>query len=251
MKTPTPLPEPLRYLQPFVKSLSKLPPDALNEDIDASRLDAALRKRLRGLDEDAAVEVLAKDRELLESWLKNDASPNHPAHWVLGYLLLPEMAAHLIRPPTPPPQGPTITFETPNGWKVKAVPFALNLKRGKTTCSIMAIDEFTFDLLLHQWEQTRPIQPSGVQVSTLATEVSFGECHGWKYLRQQTSPVRWSQIDYFLRVPGGHVAVRLGSMTGADFDESPLEAQLHTLRLSSLALLDAAIDSPQCDHQGS
>jgi hypothetical protein len=57
----TPLPEPLQYLQPFVRSLAKLPPDELNEDVDAFRLELALRKRLHGLDEDAAAEVLSSD----------------------------------------------------------------------------------------------------------------------------------------------------------------------------------------------
>jgi len=51
---PTPLPEPLRYLHPFLKSLTKLPPDQLNEDLDPTPLESALRNRLRGLDEDAA-----------------------------------------------------------------------------------------------------------------------------------------------------------------------------------------------------
>ena len=40
----TPLPDALRYLQPFVNSLAKLPREALNEDIDASRLESALRE---------------------------------------------------------------------------------------------------------------------------------------------------------------------------------------------------------------
>jgi hypothetical protein len=57
-KKPAPLPEPLRYLQPFANALAKLPTEDLNVDVDASRLDAALRKRVRGLDEDAAAAQL-------------------------------------------------------------------------------------------------------------------------------------------------------------------------------------------------
>src|SRR5438445_4726442 len=57
---PTPLPTPLRYLHPFLKSLAKLPPDQLNEDLDPTPLESALRKRLRGLDEQSAKTPIAK-----------------------------------------------------------------------------------------------------------------------------------------------------------------------------------------------
>src|SRR5690242_2825391 len=68
-KKPAALPEPLHYLQPFANALAKLPPEDLNEDVDVSRLDAALRKRVRGLNEEAADAELARDRDLLERWL--------------------------------------------------------------------------------------------------------------------------------------------------------------------------------------
>jgi hypothetical protein len=48
-------------------------------------------------------------------------------------------------------------------------------------------------------------------------------------------PAAWKQVDYVLAVPGGFVAIRLGTMTGANFDESSLESKLHTLRLSASA----------------
>jgi hypothetical protein len=50
---PAPLPEPLRYLQPFANALARIPAEDLNEDVDGSRLEAALRKRARDLDEEA------------------------------------------------------------------------------------------------------------------------------------------------------------------------------------------------------
>jgi hypothetical protein len=96
---PARLPERLRYMQPFVRSLSKLSPENLNEDVDTSRLEAALRKRIRGMDSEAAEEALASDRALLESWLQTSAAPNHPAHWVLGFFSFPDLAEHLVRPP--------------------------------------------------------------------------------------------------------------------------------------------------------
>src|SRR5437762_996877 len=135
MTKPAPLPEPLRYLQPFANALAKLPPEELNEDVDASRLEAALRKRLRGMDEVAADAQLAKDRELLERWLED--RPDHPAHWIRGFLLSPELATHLAQPPEPPPRGPEMSFVAPDGWKVKVVPFRLDLKKGKLIGTIL------------------------------------------------------------------------------------------------------------------
>src|SRR5947199_9865976 len=103
-KNLAPLPEPLRYLQPFVHALAKLPPEDLSEDVDASRLEGALRKRMRGLDEEAADAELAKDRDLLERWLED--KPDHPAHWIRGFLLSADLATHLTQPAQPPARGP-------------------------------------------------------------------------------------------------------------------------------------------------
>src|SRR6266540_5805515 len=114
-KKPAALPETLRYLQPFANALAKLAPEDLNEDVDASALESALRKRVRGLDEEAADAELAKDRAVLERWLK--AKPDHPAHWILGFLLSPDIAMHLTHPAEPPPRGPQMDFEAPSGWK--------------------------------------------------------------------------------------------------------------------------------------
>jgi hypothetical protein len=232
-KKPAPLPEPLRYLQPFANALAKLPPEDLNEDVDASWLEVALRKRVRGMDEEGADAELAKDRELFERWLED--KPDHPAHWIRGFLLSPELSGNLTRPPEPPPRGPEMRFEAPTGWKVKTVPFRLDLKAGKVIGSIMAIDEFTFDLLQLQREEAAKIQQPGVQATSDVSEVSFEQCNGKKYLHRMTAPAPWKQVDYVLRVPGGFVSIGLGTLTGVEFDESPLESKLHTLRLSASA----------------
>ena len=232
-KKPASLPELLQYLQPFANALAKLPPDDLNEDVDASRLEAALRKRVRGLDEETADAGLAKDRDLLEGWLTD--KPEHPAHWILGFLLSPDLATHLTQPAEIPPRSPEMLFEAPNGWKVKTVPFRLDLKAGKVIGSIMAIDKFTFELLQLQHEQAGKIPQPGVQASIEVSDVSFEQCSGKKYLRRMTTPAPWKQVDYVLRVPGGFVSIGLGTLTGAEFDESPLESKLNTLRLSELA----------------
>jgi hypothetical protein len=230
-KTSAPLPEPLQYLRPFVRWLARLAPDELNEDLDASGLESALRKRLRGLNEDAGAEALSKDRELLESWLKTSGSQHHPAYWVLGYLSLPDLAAQVIRPAEPPSPGPKMTFDPPEGWKMKAVPFWLELKKGKLIGTIGAIDEFSFDRMQRQHEQWVP--PPAVQGTWQTQSVGFGDISGKKYVFREVGPTTWKRVDYVLSVPGGYVMAQLNAL-GADFDETPFESKLHTLRLSAL-----------------
>src|SRR4029077_20723924 len=102
------------------------------------------------LDKEAAEAELAKDRDGLERWLKE--KPDHPAHWIHGFLLSPDLATHLTQPAETPPRGPEMSFIAPEGWKVKVVPFRLDLKKGKLVGTIMAIDEFSFDLMQRQRE---------------------------------------------------------------------------------------------------
>lgn len=232
-KKPTPLPEPLRYLQPFAGALAKLPPEGLNEDVDASRLESALRKRIRGLDLEAAEVRLEEDRELLKGWLAD--KPDHPAHWILGFILSPTLATDLTQPPEPPPRGPEMIFEAPAGWKVKSVPFRLDLNAGKVIGSIMAIEESWFEHHQREREQRSKLRQLGQETANDISDVSFGECSGKKYVSRMIKPAPWKQLDYLLRVPGGCVWIQLGTMTGVDFDESPLESKLHTLRLSASA----------------
>jgi hypothetical protein len=128
-----------------------------------------------------------------------------------------------------------MTFEAPDGWKVKSVPFRLDLKAAKVLGSIMAIDEFTFDLLQLQREQTARRHQPGIQETTDASDITIEQCRGKKYLYRLMSPAQLKRVDYVLSVPGGFVNISLGTMGGTDFDEMPLEAKLHTLRLSASA----------------
>jgi hypothetical protein len=219
-------PEELRYLQPIIRSLARRTPEHVNAELDVARLEAALRKRIRGLDEDAAQAKLEEDGELLKTWLNKFAPSDHPGHWVLACLLYVD-AGFLLNPPVPK-RGPTMIFEPPKGWNVQAVPFRLDLKRGKLIGSIMAIDEATFTLLQHQREQWAP-SPS-VRANQEVTAVRFGEVRGKKYLYTQSAPAPWKRVDYVLVVPGGFVTVMLDAL-GADFEESPFETRAHTLRL--------------------
>jgi hypothetical protein len=224
-----PLPEALRYLQPFARSLEKLPPGGLNEDVDPTRLEAALRKRLRGLDEETAEAELESDRDLLAAWLEWEAPSDHPAYWILGYIMSPDLAIEMARPPEPPPRGPDMTFDAPEGWKVKAVPFQLHLRRRKLIGEITAIDQSTFELSLSQRDPW--CIPPRLQDMGEVLDVRFGAVAGKKYAYPQVAPVPQKRVKYVLRVPGGFVVALLDA-SGAYFDETPFEAKLHTLRLS-------------------
>jgi hypothetical protein len=227
MKNEHPLPDEIRYLQPFVRWLGKRSPDRLNEDIDSSRLEKTLRKRIHGLTSAEAQRQLDKDRRALESWLKSSAPEGHPAHWVLGFLTHPGLARQLLKARLEKPPEPVIRFEPPEGWIVRATPFNVNLRKGKMRAFITAINEYSFGNL--QLPGTRSFASGEGRVEE--HEVVVGESKGKKYLRMQTSPVPLKQIDYALAVPGGFVSVILCRTDGRDFDELPFEAQLQTLRI--------------------
>lgn len=235
-----PLPEPLRYLQPYANALAKLPPEELNEDVDASPLEAALRRRIRDLDLEAAEERLAQDRGRLERWLED--KPDHPAHWILGFILSPTLATDLAQPVgTPPasevepvPRGPTIAFVPPEGWRVKKLaPYLWEVKKGKLSGSVMAIDQGLFYQTQREREGDWAVSP-GVEATREIEVAQHGDVAGKKYVYRRTAPGPWKRVDFVLSVPGGFAMAGVES-TGADFDEPPFEAQLHTLRVSESA----------------
>jgi hypothetical protein len=235
--THQPLPESLQYLQPFVDVLSKLPPEELNEDLDSSLLDSALRERLRGLDSEAAAEAVSADCEELQRWLKSFDSRMHPAHWVLGslsYLSTSGNVEQLLKAPEPPPPLATVDFEPPAGWKMTRAPYGMiNPKKGKLIGVIKAIDQFSFELRTKQLSlaDANVLAAPGMQATHEEKHIQFGDVGGNKRVYRQMTPLRWKRVDYLLRVPGGLVDATLDAM-GADFDETPFEANLHTLRVS-------------------
>lgn len=239
-KKPAPLPQPLRYLQPFANALAKLPREELNEDVDASPLAAALRKRIRDLDSEAAEAQLAEDRDGLESWLKD--KPDHPAHWILGFILSPTLITDLKQPLEPPPRagpepvphGPKVDFVPPDGWRVKQLaPYLLQFKKGKLSGTVMAIDENLFHQTQCDREKEWVVAP-GVEATREIQVAQYGNASGKKYVYRRIAPDASKRVDYVLSVPGGFAIAGVES-SGADFDEAPFEAQLHTVRLSPSA----------------
>jgi hypothetical protein len=239
-KKPASLPEPLRYLQPFANALATLPPGELNEDVDPSRLEAALRKRVRDMDLEGAELQLAEDRDRLERWLAD--KPDHPAHWILGLILSPTLATDLTQAVGPPPRGaaepvphaPEIDFVPPDGWRVKQLaPSLLQLKKGKLTGTVMAIDENLFHQTQRERESDWVVSP-GVEATRDIQVAEYGSVSGKKYVYRRIAPDQSKRVDYVLNVPGGFAMAGIEA-AGADFDESAFESALPTLRLSASA----------------
>lgn len=225
MNEPKTLPNELRYLQGFLRWLEKQPPAALDESLDISRLEKALRKRVRGLAAPQAQQLLNDDRNALQSWLDSWAPAETWAHWLLGALAHRNLARKLLERPTDEPPAPSIQFETPAGWHSRAIPFNLNLRKAKLRAFITAIDEFSFRL-----PYSRIFASGEGRIEEF--DVQFGEVTGKKCLVLQTAPVQIKQVDYNLAVPGGFVSIMLCRSDGGDFDEATFEAQLPTLRIA-------------------
>ena len=65
----SPLPERLKYLQPFRKKFASKPPEELNEDTGVEPLMKLLAKRLAGLPDDEAKALIHADLAEMEGWL--------------------------------------------------------------------------------------------------------------------------------------------------------------------------------------
>jgi hypothetical protein len=234
-KTLKPLPRPLRYLQPFVRKLAELGPEGHRQEVDAGPLDAALRKRTHGLDRRSVEAALREDRDQLATWLETTGGPDHPAYWVKGYLSGAGLATFLRRPPPkpkPPPRS-AIVFEAPDGWTVKPGPWRLDLRSTGVVGLVEGMGEAAYDESLRLAKRIRPVpRPRGMPRETITTtNIRRGGVSGKKSVKRWPTSALSKQVYYMLRVPGGGVTIVLDGRGSADFDESPLESKLHTLRL--------------------
>ena len=105
-------------------------------------------------------------------------------------------------------------------------------KKGKLSGSVMAIDENLF----HQTQRDREnwVVSPGVEATREIQVAQYGPVAGKKYVYRRIAPDPSKRVDYVLSVPGGFAMAGVEA-PGADFDEAPFEAQLHTVRLSASA----------------
>jgi hypothetical protein len=249
------LPQPLSYLQPFADSLVRRPADDLNEDVDPEPLIAAVRERFQDEEQDAAEAQFQVDIGALSDWLETAGGPSHPAHWIGGFLSNASLDELFEEPAEV--GGPAVVMEIPAGWQADSVARMLSLTRPPVFATITALDEFSFRNMRQQWDAppadvnesirlVRQIQAElsdarGQRVSLPAppqiverrefSDVSYGAAQGRKFIYEMTNPSRMRQVSYLLTVPGGQVYIQMGATPNGEFDETPLEERLATLRI--------------------
>lgn len=81
------VPSRLRYLQPVLELVDKVPAGQLNEDVDTSALETMFRQRIEGLPSAKARRVLSKDIKAMASWLNKPGVEQPAAHFILGWLM--------------------------------------------------------------------------------------------------------------------------------------------------------------------
>src|SRR5262245_53276348 len=130
------LPKELDYLEEVASTLAEIPQNQIDEDVDMSALEAALRERVKGMKLRAAISRLTEDHTILKRWLKETGTQEGPAFLISLYIMRPgPLARQLLAPPPPP--APTATMELPDGWQGKSVPNGLNLEMGKFFCCVI------------------------------------------------------------------------------------------------------------------
>lgn len=225
------LPEALKYLQPFTNALAKKPPESLNEDIDGSRLEAAICERVAELSVAAAAKLLASDRGVLEAWLQSTGEPEHPAFWVLGYMLSRENAPISLPAVKPGRATPLLTIESPAGWTCETIQGILRLRQRKMFAEIHLIDQLWCPLARKQFESTPAVFPGAVDFVIEVQDMELGAATGKKKTTKMYVSPSFKKVEYLLSIPGGTVHATLVSLVHADFDEMPIESKLHTIRV--------------------
>jgi hypothetical protein len=230
----------LDYLRPALSELSALRAEELNEDVDLSGIEAALRERIKGLTIREAIERLKGDLVALKKWRKQSGNSDAAISFVIGVLSYRpgHLARRLLAPVQIAEPQPIIIFEPPDGWSTEPISPTLQIRVGrKKIGAIMVIGESTVELLVHQNEirddresRVRSRNPFAVPGEWTKFPVRFGNTHGNKYLYTQVKPAPWKSVQYLLKVPGGAVDISLNA-NGKEFDESLFESKLHTLRV--------------------
>lgn len=237
---PNSLPVQLAYLDTVIEKLRALPADEVNEDIDSTELESALRGRVSGLSIREAQERLSEDRKALKAWLKEKGDPNGSGRWLIAFLgCMPgAMVRALLAPseaekPKPASRG-KIVVELPVGWLAKPddSTSSLSLWRDGQQVGGIGIIKTTslgfyrrrFDLMT---QSTSPFESSS------KSAVHLGDCRGDKYSYSRSGPVVFKTVRYVLEVPGGAVEAYHGSSPGGqNFDEVAFEDALKSVRVA-------------------
>src|SRR5690349_11556529 len=199
------LPDELNYLRTAIAELSALPARELNEDVDLTSIETALRERIRGLNIREATDRIQRDCEALKHWARQSGNSKAATSFMIGVLSYRPgpLARRLLVPAQPSPREPTIIFEPPEGWSAEPRPLSLQIRAGrKTIGAITIIDDSSLQLLVHQNQirdqresQVPNSNPFALRGEWTKSPVRFGETHGNKYLYRQTRPVPWKSVQ--------------------------------------------------------
>jgi hypothetical protein len=154
----------------------------------------------------------------------------------LGQDEIPPEFLELLEGEEPPPEPgePVLVLEAPTGWSVKRVSSSLHIRMGKKTIGeARIIEDRSYNKRLRSIEirdsRQNPALPNYDGYWT-KLPVQFGDSHGFKFTYHSKSPP-WKRVEYLLQIPGGRAGIMLDAH-GKDFDETPFETKLKTLRIS-------------------
>lgn len=230
MPRPSPLPEPLRYLQPFRKQVAKVKPEEIDEDMDLSLLNKLLLQRINGIPTDEGKRKLKADHDVLQKWLSSsDLNDNGGMTFLDGYLMaLPELVDRLLEEKDKPePPQKEIQMELPPEAKIKKLRGGLwKVRWLKTTLFVLPCDKDYVDFQIKDFHEG----PSEKLSKITVTAVKFGEVTGFKRF-VDLSIVGCINVDYALEVPGGYATVAL-LKKAATIDVARFEEYFHTIRIA-------------------
>lgn len=126
-------------------------------------------------------------------------------------------------------RGSRVRMAVPKGFRAHREGSSLVLKSGRLTVLLEPVDRSSANVLKAEADQSTQ-SDSRSDLTRVATTVHFGRVSGTKFVLHQTKPVSYKRVEYVLDVPGGHIHVVLDA-SGMDFDEAPIESQLHTLEI--------------------
>lgn len=258
MSRAAPLPERLRYLQPFRKRFAGRRIEECDEVTGYAELMPLLLKRITGHSADEAEKLLDEDAEALNSWLSAPEQANDCLHFAAGvFQMFP--SAELVKQiweeadkqkePLPwvemdlwPDVKPRRFEKERDGGmfvKWKGLMFSLGVQE----------DERRTDLRPHAfWDGRNKVTCSPVQ---------FGDVAGkkWVEIGENRFGRPNKRIIYTLAVPGGHVEIHLSflgkkpsakwdeaklteylKIDTSNWDESPVESFFHTIRITTKRL---------------
>ena len=236
MKNQNKLPENLSYLELVRKELSQLPPDELDEMTNTDSLVDALKKRIEGLSNDKADELLANDLEELTIWLKDKKDSEIACHYIYGFLLGTDAEALCSESDSEPEPEYYVHAEFPEGFIAKRKNIHLSATKENLLISVTPCEAEMYEHLIDQFTMSAPnINVPGspqIDFEQKFSEIIIDKVTGYKRLDVQNAPSSWKSVNYLLKVPGGYVFAMIDGK-GKDFDEIPLESFLGTIDIKS------------------